>query len=204
VFRRLSILVRRPSDDRAAFARKWEHHGTLVKHLPGIRAYQQNHVLEVFGHAGAGAPFRVDGVVELRFDSPMAMAQAFASEAATPVKADEPNFLGHGTGYAIAEAAIARPAEDGSKLILIVRTGDPSEIETAARDRPGYVHVIRDRVEQVIARPEMVEGPQQAIAFVHLYFDSVDHTREAGLALLRTPIPSLSFTLCRVRTLTVI
>ncbi len=108
MFRRLSILVRRPSDDRGAFARGWEHHGTIVKHLPGIRSYQQNHVVEEFGHVGDPPPFRVDGIVELRFDSPEAMKEAFASVAATPVKADEPNFLGHGTGYAMAVAQQVR------------------------------------------------------------------------------------------------
>src|SRR5689334_9573978 len=98
MLRRLSILVRKSSQSRQEFAHAWEFHGTLVKQLPGIRAYQQNHVLDEW-NAGQAPSFRIDGIVELQFDSMDAMSAAFASAAATPVKADEPNFLGHGTGY---------------------------------------------------------------------------------------------------------
>jgi uncharacterized protein (TIGR02118 family) len=208
VFRRLSILVRRASDDRATFARGWERHGTIVKHLPGIRSYQQNHVVEEFGHTGQPPPFRVDGIVELRFDSPEAMKEAFASEAAMPVKADEPHFLGHGTGYAMAVAHTVRTAEDGSKLIVILRHeghgGDADALEALARSLPGFVHAIRDNVVTVIARPEMREGPQQADVFLHVYFDSVDRAREAARQFVQYDTASAAFSTVRVRTLTVI
>jgi uncharacterized protein (TIGR02118 family) len=207
MFRRLSILVRRATDDRATFARGWEHHGTIVRHLPGIRAYQQNHVIEEFRHVGAPPPFRVDGVVELRFDSPDAMKEAFASEAAIPVKADEPNFLGHGTGYAMAAASLVRPAEDGSKLIVVIRQQNEAAIralESAACALPGCVHVIHDDVVEVIARPEMAEGPQRADVFLHLYFDDVERARHAAERITRDDAGGLDYSVFRVRTLTVI
>ena len=207
MFRRLSILVRREGDDRDAFARGWEHHGTIVKHLPGIRSYQQNHVVEEFGHVGQPPPFRIDGIVELRFDSPEAMRQAFASEAAKPVKADEPNFLGHGTGYAIAAAQPVRPAENASKLIVVVRGHNEagvSALESYAQTLPGFVHVIHDEVVDVIARPEMLEGPQQADRFLHLYFDDVARARHAGERLTSHNPDGLTYSVCRVRTLTVV
>ena len=208
MFRRLSILVRRASDERATFASGWEHHGTIVKHLPGIRSYQQNHVVEEFGHVGDGPPFRVDGVVELRFDSPEAMKEAFASEAATPVKADEPNFLGHGTGYAMAIAQTVRTAEDGSKLIVVLRhnghTGDAALIEASARALPGCIHMIHDEVVTVIARPGIREGPQQTDVFLHVYFDSEENAREAGRSLARQKTSGAAFSVYRVRTLTVV
>jgi uncharacterized protein (TIGR02118 family) len=204
----LSILVRRASDDRATFARGWEHHGTIVKHLPGILAYQQNHVVEEFGHVGGPPPFRVDGIVELRFDSPEAMKQAFASEAAKPVKADEPNFLGHGTGYAMAAAPSMRTAQDGSKLIVVVRHQGQSERADAllalGRSLPGCVHFIRDEVVTVIPRPEMSEGPQLADVFLHLYFDSVNRARVAGGHLATQNGSGAAFSTIRVRTLTII
>jgi uncharacterized protein (TIGR02118 family) len=208
VFRRLSILVRRPSDDRAAFARGWEHHGTIVEHLPGVRSYQQNHVLEEFGHAGAPPEFRIDGVVELRFDSPEAMKDAFASDAAVPVKADEPNFLGHGTGYATAAAQSVRTAEDGSKLIVVIRhDGHPEAVsapEALGRGMPGFQHAIRDDVVSVIARPEMTAGPQQADAFLHVCFDTPQHAREAASQLARHPVTDAAYSVVRVRTVTVV
>ena len=208
MFRRLSILVRRESDDRATFARSWEHHGTLVKHLPGILSYQQNHVVEEFGHTGTAPSFRADGIVELRFETPEAMNRAFSSDDARPVKADEPNFLGHGTGYAMAEAQAARPSVDGRKLIVVFRRDGgraaADSIEAWARGLPGCMHVFRDDVVTVIPRPEMAVGPQRADVFLHLYFDTIDHAREVGRGLLSQTAPDVAFSVYRVRTITII
>jgi hypothetical protein len=145
--------------------------------------------------------------VELRFDSPDAMQQAFASEQAKPVKADEPRFLGHGTGYAIAAAQFARPAEDGTKLIVIIRRHKDaavSALESYAEALPGCVHVIHDDVVDVMARPEMAQGPQHADTFLHLYFDSVTHARSAGEHLVMQTPEELAFSVFRVRTATVV
>ena len=208
MFRRLSILVRRPIDNRATFARGWEQHGAVVRHLPGIRSYQQNHVVEEFGHVGAPPTFRIDGVVELRFDSPEAMREAFSSEGAVPVKADEPRFLGHGTGYAMAAAPQVRTAEDGSKLIVVLRhngnVGAGVSVQAIARALPGCVHVIHDDVVTVIARPEMTEGPQQADGFLHVYFESVERARGGGRSLVAENVADVAYTVVRARTLTVI
>jgi uncharacterized protein (TIGR02118 family) len=208
MLRRLSILVRKPSQDRTQFAHAWEHHGTIVRHLPGIRSYQQNHVVEDVGHVGSPPAFRIDGIVELRFDSQDAMRAAFASDAAAPVKADEPNFLGHGTGYVAAEAHVARPSETGTKLVIAGRNdGDTAAglaLERAAVGAPGVVHVIRDDVVSVIARPELAEGPQPADFFLHLYFDSVEATRRAVPHLLSARTGHGSFSVVRVRTVTVV
>lgn len=208
MLRRLSILVRKPTHDRAQFAAGWEHHGTLVKYLPGIRAYQQNHVVEEFGHAGAPPPFRIDGIVELRFDSMDAMREAFASDAAGPVKADEPNFLGHGTGYVAATPHLSRPAEAGTKLFVAARGSgvvDPGDaLERAASRLVDLQNLIRDDVVSVIARPEMPEGPQPADVFLHLYFATEDAARRAGRALVAGDGIDAAFTVVRVRTLTVV
>ncbi|MEO8070422.1 MAG: EthD domain-containing protein, partial [Acidobacteriota bacterium] len=149
-----------------------------------------------------------DGVVELRFDSPQAMTAAFASDAAQPLKADEPNFLGHGTGYAISAAPPVRTADDGSKLIVVLRNGGDrsaaASLEAIARAIPGCVHLIHDEVVAVIARPEMADGPQPADAFLHLYFDSADQAGAVGRSLLAQTGLDAAFTVVRVRTLTVI
>jgi len=208
MFRRLSILVRRASDDRAGFARAWERHGGLVKKLPGILSYLQNHVVEEFGHAGDPPQFRADGIVELRFESPEAMRDAFASEAAIPVKADEPSFLGHGTGYAVAMAQEVRRAENGSKVILVVRSGGGTQavatVAAFAAGLPGFLHLIRDDVTAVIPRPELREGPQHADFFLHLYFDTVEHARAAGRTLIAQSAPGAGLSVYRVRTLTIV
>ncbi len=208
MFRRLSVLVRRPTDDREAFASAWKRHGDLIRKLPGVLAYQQNHVVEDFGHSGALPAFDVDGVVELRFESPEAMTLAFASPEARPVKSDEPNFLGHGTGYVIARVQDHREATDGRKLIVIARISEGSDASTTllnhARQLAGHIHAIRDDVTDVIARPEMARGPQGADMVIHLYFHSTQACRDAGRALPALAIPGAAFSVYRVETLTVI
>jgi uncharacterized protein (TIGR02118 family) len=204
MFKRMSILVRRPSDDRAQFAKGWERHGEFVSHLPFIRSYIQNHVVEEFLPNGVSPAVRADGLVELRFDTPDDMARAFSSEAAVPVKADEPNFLGHGTGYAMVEASPIRTAENGSKLILAVTSRAHADAaEKASRSQRGLIDIFRDDVASVIARPEMKDGPQSVDTFLHLFFDSVDAARRSGGALQKQLGPSV-VAVYRVRTMTFI
>lgn len=206
MLRRLSILVRKSSQSRQEFARAWEFHGTLVKQLPGIRAYQQNHVLDEW-NAGQAPSFRIDGIVELQFDSMDAMSVAFASAAATPVKADEPNFLGHGTGYVSAAPQSPVPSADGSKLIVVAR--NPRDVsagdvlERTLHRIPQLMHLIRDDVAAVIPRPEMAEGPQQADVFLHAYFADADAALHAALFLAQNGLDA-PCSVVRVRTLTVV
>lgn len=206
MLRRLSILVRTPSQTREEFARAWQFHGTLVKQLPGIWAYQQNHVLDEW-HAGPAPSFRIDGVVELQFDSMDAMKAAFASAAAVPVKADEPNFLGHGTGYVGVAPNTPVPANDGRKVIVVAR--NPSDgsagdvLERALRQIPALTKLIRDDVSEVIARPEMAAGPQQADVFLHAYFADADAAQRAARALSQYDLGA-PFSVVRVTTLTVV
>ena len=206
MLRRLSILVRKPSQSRQEFARAWEFHGTLVKQLPGIRAYQQNHVLEEWD-AGQPPPFRIDGIVELQFDSMDAMSAAFASAAATPVKADEPNFLGHGTGYVGAAPRTPVAADNGCKLIVVARNPNDGSagdvIERMLQRMPQLTRVIRDDLAAVIARPEMVEGPQQADVFLHAYFATADAAQTAARAIAQDRLHA-PCSVVRVRTLTVV
>ena len=204
MLRRLSILVRKPSQTREEFARAWEFHGTLVKCLPGIRAYQQNHVVEDFG---VGSAYRIDGIVELGFDSLDAMKDAFASEAARPVKADEPHFLGHGTGYVARTWRPLESAEDGAKLIVVARdaenarAGDRLEPVVEASDE--LRALVRDDVISVIARPEMTEGPQHADLFIHAYFSSVAAAQRAADSIIQHRLDA-PCSVVRVRTMTVV
>jgi uncharacterized protein (TIGR02118 family) len=213
MFKRMSILVRRPADDRAAFARRWEAHGSLVSRLPNIRAYTQNHVEEEFARGDRAPHVRADGIVELQFDTPAAMQEAFSSEAAKPVREDEPSFLGHGTGYVLGSVSSHQVAEDGAKLILAVRspdhTRDVDTILDALTSQPGCADVICDRVVSIIPRLEMREGPQQVDAFIHTSFVDVDAARCAAHELLDLPLtiaddPDAAVSIFRVRTITFI
>jgi len=209
MLKRMSILVRLPSDDQAMFSRKWQRHGTLVSHLPGIHSYIQNHVEEQFGSANVKA----NGIVELRFDSLEAMHSAFTTEAAKPVRNDEPNFLGHGTGYILEAPTPIQTAVDGSKLILALKLEKSPEqidsIEDFAKSLEGYRDLVRDNVASILARREMAEGPQHVDAFLHIYFDRPESARRAGQTLaerygLATKAPNEFLSIFRVRTITYI
>jgi uncharacterized protein (TIGR02118 family) len=207
MFKRMSILLRRQEDDRPTFARKWENHGSLVKQLPYIRGYMQSHVVEEFSR---DQPIEADGIVELLFDKPEDMTSAFASPEAVPVRADEPAFLGHGTGYVLSKPSPLVPATDGNKLFVITNALDASMlqriVDVAAKEF-AVSSSFRDDVLSVIRRPEMARGPQSVASFLHIYFRD-DASASAAGALISRSMPCGSETgigsVFRVRTLTVV
>lgn len=200
MFKRMSVLVRRPGDSRQAFSRGWEAHAAPVSSLPRVRGYIQNHVEEDLSAPGV-SPIKVDGFVELLWDKPEDMAMAFASPQARPMVEDEPNFLGHGSGYAL-ERAPALVEAQGGKLIVAV-TGERPAV-TAFEDRiaglPGLERRIRDDVKTLIPKPGMAP-PQPVDAFFHLYFTDESAARSAGEVLAAAGAPSLRTGVYRVRTI---
>jgi uncharacterized protein (TIGR02118 family) len=179
MFKRMSVLVRRPGDDRAFFSRGWERHAAPVADLPRVRGYIQNHVEEAFTSVEE-APIEVDGFVELLWDRPEDMAAAFASPAARPMVEDEPNFLGHGSGYALKAAPALFEAEGGKLIVAAVGGQDRlNALETGLSTLEGLRLLIRDDVAGLIPKPGMAP-PQPVDAFFHLYFDAIGPACEAG------------------------
>ena len=179
MFKRMSVLVRRPDQDRATFSRLWERHAAPVSALPRVRGYIQNHIEEDFCPA---PPIRADGFVELLWDRPEDMAAAFASEAAKPMVEDEPGFLGHGSGYALREAEPLREAPGGKLIVVLVRD-DGASLEKAAEGLSGLVRIQRDSVTALIAKPGMAP-PQPAEAFLHVWFSTVEAAQNAAKSLI--------------------
>ncbi|HKR31733.1 MAG TPA: EthD family reductase [Terriglobales bacterium] len=203
----MSILLRRQEDDRPAFARKWENHGSLVKRLPYIRGYMQNHIVEDFSR---DQPIEADGIVELLFEKSEDMTSAFSSPEALPVRADEPGFLGHGTGYVLSKPSPLVPATAGNKLFVITKAPDVSLLErilTVTAKEFAVSRSFRDDVLSVISRPEMARGPQSVVSFLHIYFRDAASASAAG-ALISGSMLDGSETrigsVFRVRTLTVV
>lgn len=203
MFKRMSVLVRRDGDSRAYFAEKWRAHAAFISGLPGVRGYLQNHVVEEFPGA---APLRVDGIVELRFDSPAAMAEAFKGPAAKLMAADEPGFLGHGSGYALTTDGPLRPSEGGGKLIIAVIDAAPETArgyaETLARETG--TDVVLDDVAELIAKPNMAP-PQPVRFFLHVFCANAEAASAAGRqALVRARDHGLAVAPFRVRTVTIV
>jgi len=195
MFKRMSVLVRRPDHDRATFSELWAQHAAPVSQLPRVRGYLQNHIEEDFSPA---SPIQADGFVELLWDRPEDMAAAFGSEAARPMVEDEPGFLGHGSGYALAGSEMRFEAS-ASKLV-IAALGNWRSLERAVTSLAGLEASLRDDVTTLIAKPGMTP-PQHVDAFFHLWFRDDGAARTAATRLTEFRDDAVSVGVYRVRTL---
>jgi uncharacterized protein (TIGR02118 family) len=187
MIKRISILIRRSQDDREAFSKHWNSvHGPLVAMLPAVGRYIQNHVIEEFPTSvGALGGYDIDGFVELYFADEAAMRGAFAGPGVQPIWADEPNFLGHSTAYAIAGDRLPNPSMTDAKLVIVAggRHTGIDWLEEQVRSLETEQAIERNDVAEVIPRTTMARGPQPANAFIHARFSDVESTRNAGRRL---------------------
>jgi uncharacterized protein (TIGR02118 family) len=126
---RMGLLKKRPDLSTEDFRRHWRDvHGPLAAKMPGLRAYQQNHVVDksqlAIDHARGN--WDLDGFSELWFDDHAAMQHAIASDAYQAVVADSPNVMAATTAI-VAEQNVVVPRENGPLIkrmsILERRTG---------------------------------------------------------------------------------
>jgi uncharacterized protein (TIGR02118 family) len=142
---RMGLLTRRPDIPEAEFRRHWRDvHGPLAARLPGLRGYQQNHIVDrrqlAIDHArGAWA---IDGISELWFDDAETMRRAIASDAYRPVVADSAHFLAD-TRVIVGRQQVVVPMAEGKgpliKRMSILRRLDGMSPERFA-DEWGRVH----------------------------------------------------------------
>lgn len=194
MFKRMSVLVRRPNHTRATFSSLWEQHAAPVSQLPRVRGYIQNHIEEDFS---GEPPILADGFVELLWDRPEDMVAAFADEAARPMVEDEPGFLGHGSGYALAGAEWRFEPHAGK--VIIAALGDCSKVDRAVIRLLGLQARLRDDVTTLIAKPGMAP-PQRVDAFFHLWFDDVETARDAAIRAAELSDGAVTLGVYRVRT----
>ena len=121
----ISLMRRRRDIGREQFARHWrEVHGPLVCAMPGLRRYQQAHVV-----AELSAPaevFAVDGFAQLFFESVQARAVAYASPELAACDRDSPLFIGEVT-RAITEITDLSAGRGAHKLMVLAPPGEPTD-----------------------------------------------------------------------------
>jgi uncharacterized protein (TIGR02118 family) len=84
----IAFIRRLPDLPREDFLRIWhDDHPPLVRELPGLRGYRQNHATD---HP-KGWPW--DGAAELWFDDQAAVKAAFETEAADRLREHEKQFI---------------------------------------------------------------------------------------------------------------
>ena len=104
----MSLLYRPEGMSPEAFLRHWtEVHGPMVRAMPGVRRYVQDHVVDTLlrDDAAMGPP-HPDGLSEIWFDSRDALEAAFASPAGQAALADTANFIGRATTVVVAEKVV--------------------------------------------------------------------------------------------------
>ena len=124
----VALLKRREGLSPEDFQKHWRTtHADLVRGLPGLRRYVQNHT-RLSGYRRRDPAW--DGVAEVWFDDPDALVRAGESEAMKAVRADERSFLeplseqlaeGRSPAHALLESWRGDWRGDPSRLIEHVR-----------------------------------------------------------------------------------
>ena len=169
MIKRMAMMTRQQGSSTADFNRYWlEVHGELLKQAGHVHRYQQNPVLlEIPCALDAPPPFRLDGMVELWFESEAEMRRCFESPAGRQLPVDEERFLGAMTRHDVVDA----PQPDGGFKLLLAASGRPGEDGAKAlRARlPMLSEALGDSAEASVFNP--VQGllsrpnlPAEAIA----------------------------------------
>ncbi len=95
---RMGLLNKKDDWTLDQFRMYWrESHSKLASQLPGLLAYQQNHVVDKAqrGISFKRGPDSVDGISQLWFDDSERMTDAFSEALGEKLIADEQHFIGH-------------------------------------------------------------------------------------------------------------
>ena len=204
---RTGLIRKKPSWADADFRRHWlEHHGTLAARLPGLRRYEQNHVIDSRqrGISHTRGPEQLDGYSMLWFDSDEAMRQAIATEAGQALVADENHFIGDLRIVTLDQVEVIPPATDRpliKRMSLLRRRPEvsPERFEHEWRIEHarlvGRVASVRGYRQNLVTGREAPKG--QVVGYeglpidgiVELWFDDADSLEAAfgspqGLTLM--------------------
>ena len=159
---RIGLIKKKPDWTTADFRNYWlEHHGALAAQLPGLRRYEQNHVVDEAqrGISFERGPERLDGFSMLWFDSEEAMRSAIATDAGRALVADENHFIGDLRIVAVDQVEVIPPATDRpliKRMSLLRRRPDVSP------DR--FKHEWRVEHARLVRETKGVQGYRQNLA----------------------------------------
>jgi len=190
MLKQLSFFKRRPGMEIAAFQEYWRtRHASIVKPLPGMVRYVQNHAVRpVMGDGDA--PF--DGVAEVWFENKSAMQANVGSDALKRIREDEANFIDASSmGSLITEEVLivdGQPPATAIKLIrLINRLASVSvesfrdtwrdELGAIISDLPGVARNVQSHVRMGIYRSG---GTPEFDGMASLWFRDEAGWAEAG------------------------
>jgi uncharacterized protein (TIGR02118 family) len=151
---RSGLIRRQPDWSTEDFRRHWrERHSTLARKLPGLRRYQQNHVVDSVqrGITYSRGSEHLDGISMLWFDSEQAMREAIATDAGRALVADESHFMGDLRIVALDQVEVIPPATDRpliKRMSLLKRLPGVSPERFRHEWRVEHAHLVK-RVDGV-------------------------------------------------------
>ncbi len=182
VIKRMTLLARKDGMTVAEFQNYWYlNHVKIVKQMPQLGKYVQNHVIRNITPDIGGPAFTVDGIPELWFKDEDAQNAAFQSSAAKALPDDERNFLLGITILSIDETVV-RSGDGGAKVMLLCRNGrgngasspgaSNSWIEHLADELPGAKGCVVNRVVSTDRRAGVWCEPNPPDVIAELRFDN--------------------------------
>jgi uncharacterized protein (TIGR02118 family) len=189
---RSGLIKKQPQWSAEEFRRYWrEHHGALASKLPGLRRYEQNHVIDTAqrGISFERGPEQLDGFSMLWFDSEEAMREAMHTDAGRELIGDENHFIGNLRIVTLDQVEVIRPGTDRpliKRMSLLRRLPDVSpekfkhewRVEHArlVRETPGMQGYRQNLItEREVPKGTRVGHDQLPIdGIVELWFDSTE------------------------------
>ena len=116
---RMGLLNKHTDWSTEQFRTYWrEEHSKLASQLPGLLAYQQNHVTDTAqrGISYKRGPESVDGISQLWFDDSTRMEGAFLAELGAKLVEDENHFIGHLRIVTAEPLEVIKPPPSGAAL----------------------------------------------------------------------------------------
>lgn len=156
---RMGLLNKKPEWSLADFRRHWtENHGPLAARLPGLRSYQQHHVVDSVqrGISHKRGPEQIDGLSELVFDDEAAMHAAMQSPIAPQLVEDEARFLGRLRIIAVDRREVIAPVQDRPLLHRISFLRRRADVDAAT-----FAHEWRGEHARLIRQMPGVMGYRQ-------------------------------------------
>jgi uncharacterized protein (TIGR02118 family) len=189
---RTGLMKKKPQWSGQDFRRYWaEHHGALAAKLPGLRRYEQNHVIDTAqrGIAYERGPEQLDGFSMLWFDSEESMQAAIATEAGRALVADEDHFIGNLRIVTLDQVEVIAPKTDRpliKRMSLLRRRPDVSPERFKHEWRIEHARLVRETPgmqgyrQNLIVGREVPKGTPVSYedlpidGIVELWFDSTE------------------------------
>lgn len=175
---RISLISRRPDLDPDAFSLHWRTtHAEVIKGMPGIIYYVQNHRL---ASAGRLDGFDLAGVVELGFAAPeFASMKTSAPELYPALLADEAKFIDGVTGIQVESYLVSAAGEAATIWVCGLELGAVSELALEWRQQATLSICRRHFAIAPMVREGMKSLAPAPDALLRLSFTSIDAAREA-------------------------